>query len=262
MFSRHSRLEYEQRLSNSISLLSSIRTFPECQYMCKIVMDQFRIMQQLQVECKFLPEICVIMTREMELFEPKLATAERECQILFEMEKDKDYIAEGILSREGYTLSPSHCEGLCIDIPRGSTSDNVKVCLWNRHSATNQLFQFIPYRNQAHPSCFLIQNLNSGKYLGVQKGKTKAGSFIMQTNDDVSLADNHWTLQPTGNGKFCIQSAHSELTLDVYEGGKKPGSELCLWHNKKQLNQQFSLQRSPDEMASTKARRNIAEKSF
>ncbi|ELP92844.1 hypothetical protein EIN_507350 [Entamoeba invadens IP1] len=203
----------------------------------------------------------MIMTRENELFEERLLAAERESKVIYEMEKDKEYILPNILTKEAYEISPTHCDGLCIDIPRGSADDNTKICLWTKQQAKNQLFQFVPFRSQGHPNCVLIQNLSTGKYLGVAKGKKeKVGESVKQTNNNKNLEENHWTLKMTENGNVNILCAHSLFCLDVVKGGKKAGTELCVWNTGNQQNQKFALTKAKDQNAVMQLKRQLAEK--
>ncbi len=148
-----------------------------------------------------------------------------------------------------FIIQPLHSTKV-LDIQSRSKDENAKVVLWDRHNAASQQFKF---EYAGEPLTYYIKNINSNKYLQVEKSVTSVdGSPITQTQHKGKHAI--WRLEPAGdywatnipkNQKFLVKSAYSSKVWDI-QGGFKNGSRLFTWSMGYGANQQFKFIPSGD----------------
>lgn len=137
---------------------------------------------------------------------------------------------------------------LCIDISNGSNGAGAKAVVWPYHGVNNEIFQTVP-----NPDSLTVQLVatHSNKALDVDHGATEDGRQVLQWLIEKNNANQQWL--PVQAGSITVngvtvptyelrnQSSQTVIrVIDIYGGGKTPGTNLVVWERLAgQLNQRF-----------------------
>ena len=89
---------------------------------------------------------------------------------------------------------------------------------------------------------YVIKNVNSGLYLGLDEGETASGLDIVQGSTEIG-----WSFAAADSGYYYIHLAkYSAYTLNLSSGSKDNGANIELWEDVANASQQFKFVQNED----------------
>ncbi|EKE40042.1 hypothetical protein ENUP19_0121G0090 [Entamoeba nuttalli] len=199
--------------------------------------------QMIETKLKGIPEETSNFNESNEVVELEIEIEELEnkVQTKWKIENDRKVLYGTILNNTIYQIQPVCAPTMRIDVNGESMKDGSPISLFYSNQQKNQLFKIKQLEIPGHERCIVLQCNHSQKYLGRKHNKTKPGTKVTQTNGIESLEENHWELEPVGNGSFYINCAHCNLRMDVLRKNTKGLNKIICWLKKTENteNQQF-----------------------
>ena len=136
-----------------------------------------------------------------------------------EYEEQAQQIEEGV-----YVIVPSNNEQCALDIPSGSSKEDVILQLWTRTEEKPQQFEVVYAGN----GLYYIKALCSGKYLTAYNYGNTKGTKVVQ-NSFTGLANQKWFIYECDDGLYKIMSHYNKMILDVSGTVAKPDINIQLY---------------------------------
>ena len=125
----------------------------------------------------------------------------------------------------------------CSMFPRGSFSNGANVQLWTRNDTGARKWNV----QQAANGCITIYNVKTGKALDVYNYGADPGTNVQTwTSSDGNTAQIFEPI-PTGDGRFYLKSACSDLYLDADGGGGWDGANVQVYTPNQSDAQKFTF---------------------
>lgn len=116
----------------------------------------------------------------------------------------------------------NQASGTVWDVNNGGTGDGTQVWMWPWNGSAGQ--QWYALRLVSNGT-YELQNVNSGKVLGIQNGSATAGAITTQENV-THAASTRWVVTHTGGGAYSLTNVNSGLRLDLSNGSTAPGTAI------------------------------------
>jgi hypothetical protein len=119
--------------------------------------------------------------------------------------------------------------GLYAGIREASTSPGPQLLQWDRADDGSQVFEVISQRTPRNDSNYsVIQNVNSGLYVGVRESSLDNGKDLLQWTS-ANDGSQYWYFIDKGNGMAVIQNAHSSKVWAILNGSTNAGEVVIQW---------------------------------
>lgn len=135
----------------------------------------------------------------------------------------------------------------CVSVESNSTSSGANILQWTSNGSDSQkwIIETITIKDGANIDTtknYMIQNVNSGKYLEVQDGKAEAGANVQQWGADGASQHNVWHFEEVNWGYYYIYSGLGEgNNLLLQCDDSKDGSNIYINEFLKSSNQYFKF---------------------
>ncbi|EDR23163.1 hypothetical protein EDI_031840 [Entamoeba dispar SAW760] len=233
-------------LKKVLLVIKELQTINSTETQFKKELERFSEQYQtIETKLKGVPEETSNFNESNEIIEIELEIEELENKVQkrWKKENDRKKVYMVLYNNNIYQIQPVCAPTMRIDVNGESMKDGSPISLFYSNQQKNQLFKIKQLEIPGHERCIVLQCSHSKKYLGRKHNKTKPGTKVTQTNGIESVEENHWELEPVGNGSFYINCAHCNLRMDVSRGSTKNLTKIICWLKKTEntTNQQFSF---------------------
>ncbi len=147
------------------------------------------------------------------------------------------YLTATELVSDGMYEISCAADGRLLDVSSGSFSNGANVQLWTRNDTGAQKWNV----RQAANGCITIHNVKTGKALDVYNYGAEPGTNVQTWASSDGNTAQMFEPIPTGDGRFYLKSACSDLYLDADGGGGWDGANVQVYTSNQSDAQKFTF---------------------